>query len=67
MEEKLLITGNALRRISRILGMPAGMAEKDYVISWLLREIYEDTPLKDSLIFKGGTALKISAYAYFPA
>lgn len=52
MEERLLITGNALRRISRILGMPAGMAEKDYVISWLLREIYEDTPLKDSLILK---------------
>ena len=63
MEERLLITGNALRRISRILGMPAGMAEKDYVISWPLREIYEDTPLKDSLIFKGGTALR---KVYFP-
>lgn len=63
MEERLLITGNALRRISRILGMPAGVAEKDYVISWLLREMYEDTPLKDSLIFKGGTALR---KVYFP-
>jgi len=63
MEERLLITGNALRRISRTLGMPAGMAEKDYVISWLLKEIYEDTPLKDALIFKGGTALR---KAYFP-
>jgi predicted nucleotidyltransferase component of viral defense system len=46
-----------LRKISARLGIPQGTVEKDYVISAVLREIAE-SGLKDSIIFKGGTALK---------
>src|ERR1035437_4001855 len=38
--------------------------DKDYVISWILFGIANNTFLKESLIFKGGTVLK---KAYFPA
>ena len=58
-----MITANALRRVSRRMGIPLGMTEKDYVISWLLKVIYENAHLKDALIFKGGTALR---KVYFP-
>lgn len=34
-----------------------GLTEKDYVIEWLLKGMYE-SKIKDSLIFKGGTAIK---------
>ena len=36
--------------------------ERDYVIGWILKSIYEDDLLKSILIFKGGTALR---KAYF--
>jgi predicted nucleotidyltransferase component of viral defense system len=63
MEERLLINAQALRRISRSQGLPTGMVEKDYVISWFLKEVYENALLKEALIFKGGTALR---KVYFP-
>jgi len=46
-----------LRRISAKLGIPQGTMEKDYAISVVLKEI-AGSNLKDSLIFKGGTAIK---------
>lgn len=58
-----MITAEALRRISRRQGLPAGMVEKDYAISWFLKETYENTLLKEVSLFKGGTALK---KVYFP-
>ena len=58
-----MITAEALRRISRREGLPAGIVEKDYAISWFLKETYENTILKEALLFKGGTALK---KVYFP-
>jgi len=63
MEERLLITAEALRRISRQQGLPAGFVEKDYAISWFLKDTYENVLLKETLLFKGGTALK---KVYFP-
>ena len=58
-----MITAEALRRIARRQELPAGVVEKDYAISWLLKEVYENTLLKEALIFKGGTALR---KVYFP-
>jgi len=39
------------------------MMEKDYAISWFLKEVYENRVLKEALLFKGGTALR---KVYFP-
>jgi predicted nucleotidyltransferase component of viral defense system len=58
-----MISAEALRRIARRQGISVGWAEKDYVISWFLKELYESNCLKESLVFKGGTALK---KVYFP-
>lgn len=58
MEEGLLITADELRRISRQMEMAAGVVEKDYALTWILKGIYsEDSKLRDTMIFKGGTAL----------
>ena len=57
-----MITAEALRRIARRQRLPAGIVEKDYAISWFLRETYE-SEFKEVLLFKGGTALK---KVYFP-
>ena len=40
------------------LGVPWEVLERDYLLSWLLAGILKVDGLKDSLIFKGGTALK---------
>jgi predicted nucleotidyltransferase component of viral defense system len=37
--------------------------EKDYILTWVLISISQNQALKESLIFKGGTALK---KGYFP-
>lgn len=37
--------------------------ERDYVIGWILKGLFDDDSLSDSLVFKGGTALK---KIYFP-
>jgi len=58
-----LITAEALRRIARRQELPVGIVEKDYAISWLLKEAYENIALKEDLLFKGGTALR---KVYFP-
>lgn len=44
-------------------GMSDKVVEKDYVITWIILAL-ADSELKDSLAFKGGTALK---KIYFPA
>jgi len=46
-----------LRRISVKTGIPQAIIEKDYVLSVILNEISK-TPVKNSIIFKGGTAIK---------
>jgi len=58
-----MISAEALRRIARRQGIGVGWAEKDYVISWLLKKLYENECLNEALVFKGGTALK---KVYFP-
>ena len=57
-----MLTEEEIRRIARRKNLYVGLTEKDYVLEWLLKGIYE-SEIKDSLIFKGGTAIK---KVYFP-
>jgi len=57
-----MIDANALRRMAREGGVQAGVAEKDYAITWLLSDIYA-SKLSDILVFMGGTAIR---KVYFP-
>jgi len=55
---------NELRRRARKTGFDLAALEKDYALTWLLNGIYwEDSKLRDILIFKGGTAIR---KVYFP-
>lgn len=55
---------NDLRRRARKTGFNVATLEKDYALTWLLSGIYwEDSTLRDILIFKGGTAIR---KIYFP-
>src|ERR1035437_7271642 len=40
------------------LGIPWEVLEWDYVLSWILAGISQVETLRDTLVFKGGTALK---------
>ncbi len=57
-----MLTEEEIRRIARRKKMSVGLADKEYVIEWLLKGIYE-SKIKDRLIFKGGTAIQ---KVYFP-
>jgi len=47
-----------LRQASKLQGIPQHVIEKDYALSYILAGISRHPALKDSLVFKGGTALK---------
>ncbi len=51
-----MVTKDEIVKIARINKLPLGIIEKDYVLTYILKRIYE-SPLKKKLIFKGGTAL----------
>ena len=57
-----MISDTRVRALARQDGVTAGLAEKDYVNSWVLYAI-ASSPLGESLVFKGGTAL---SKLYFP-
>jgi predicted nucleotidyltransferase component of viral defense system len=57
-----VITDTRVRTLARQDGVTAGLAEKNYVNSWILYTIYTG-PFDESLVFKGGTAL---SKLYFP-
>ncbi len=40
------------------LGIPWDVLERDYLISWILAGISHIDALRETLVFKGGTALK---------
>lgn len=53
-----------LRRLGKTTGFDLATLEKDYALTWLLSGIYSrDSKIRDSLIFKGGTAIR---KVYFP-
>src|SRR6266571_2073050 len=39
-------------------GIPWDVLERDYILSWILAGIYQVPLLRETLVFKGGTALK---------
>lgn len=39
-------------------GIPWEILERDYLLSWILAGISQSEPLRETLVFKGGTALK---------
>lgn len=57
-----MISDTRLRALARQDGVTAGLAEKNYVNSWILYAIY-NSGLGHNLVFKGGTAL---SKLYFP-
>jgi len=59
-----LISAEQIRRIAREEKLAAGVVEKDYALTWLLRGLYlRDSGLDDRFILKGGTAIR---KVYFP-
>jgi predicted nucleotidyltransferase component of viral defense system len=49
---------NRLQEARKRLGIPWEVLERDYVLSWLLAGVSRVDALRDTLVFKGGTALK---------
>jgi predicted nucleotidyltransferase component of viral defense system len=47
-----------LQETRRRLGIPWEVLERDYLLSWILAGIAQVEPLREHLVFKGGTALK---------
>lgn len=47
-----------LEESRRRLGIPWEVLERDYLLSWMLAGITQVEPLRNTLVFKGGTALK---------
>jgi predicted nucleotidyltransferase component of viral defense system len=47
-----------LQEARKRLGLPWEVLERDYVLSWVLAGIGRVESLRDTLVFKGGTALK---------
>jgi predicted nucleotidyltransferase component of viral defense system len=59
-----LISGEQIRRIAREEKLAAGVVEKDYALSWLLRGFFGvDSGLGECFVLKGGTAIR---KVYFP-
>lgn len=47
-----------LQEARKRLGVPWDVLERDYLLSWMLAGISRVDSLRDTLVFKGGTALK---------
>ena len=47
-----------LQEARRRLAIPREVLERDYLLSWILAGLARTEPLRDTLVFKGGTALK---------
>ena len=53
-----MISENALSKLARKDNVSFGIIEKDYFLTMLLEGISQNKKLKESWIFKGGTALR---------
>lgn len=53
-----MVNRDELLAIADATGLAAPVVEKDYVLGWILRGIYQHAALQDDWIFKGGTCLK---------
>lgn len=53
---KLLQT--RLQEVRKRFGLPWEVLERDYLLSWILAGLFQVEDLRNTLVFKGGTALK---------
>jgi predicted nucleotidyltransferase component of viral defense system len=53
-----MITADHIGRIASNQSVDPGIVEKDYILSKILAVLAHTTEVQDSLVFKGGTALK---------
>ena len=51
-----MVSKDEIIRIARKENLPLGTVEKDFILTYILKKIY-NSDLKDKLVFKGGTAL----------
>ena len=59
-----MISAEQIKRIAREEKLTAGVVEKDYTLTWLLRGFYLlNNGLDDRFVLKGGTAIR---KVYFP-
>ncbi len=61
-----MIHSSEISKLAHKLGLGDRTIEKDYVLTWVLHAI-ANSPLKDQIVFKGGTAIKkmyISEYRF---
>ena len=56
---------NRFQEIRARLGMPWEVLERDYLLSWVLAGIGRMESLRETLVFKGGTALKKCYYGTY--
>jgi predicted nucleotidyltransferase component of viral defense system len=47
-----------LQEARKRLGLPWDVLERDYVLSWVLAGVTQVDALRDTIVFKGGTALR---------
>src|SRR3989338_4747900 len=45
------------RATSQVMHVHEAIVEKDFWVCWILDYLFQDSPWKDRLIFKGGTSL----------
>lgn len=53
-----MVNRDELLAIADATGLAAPVVEKDYVLGWILRGIYQHALVRNGWIFKGGTCLK---------
>jgi predicted nucleotidyltransferase component of viral defense system len=63
MEEPLMLSRAELQRLANREKVALGILEKDYVLTEVLKALFQLQALRESFVFKGGTALR---KVYFP-
>ena len=63
MTERLPPLRDRLRRAAQALSVPVDVVELDYGLSYVLAAVFARANLKESLVFKGGTALHKAYFA----
>lgn len=63
MRERLPPLRDRLRKAAQALGVPIDVVEFDYGLSYALAAIYARDDLRESFVFKGGTALEKAYFA----
>lgn len=53
-----MIDKSEIMEFSREFGLRANVVEKDYVLGWVLADIFNNPDIGNSWVFKGGTCLK---------